>query len=247
MAKVLYLVRHTSVAIGKGICYGQTDVDVAEDFERVSGLIKEKLSGLNFDRIYSSPLKRCYRLAKVLAQKATDKALPSLLDKPSTDVSVQKFTDEPGFRNEGGSGLHNPMQDCDADEALSSLLDKPFINVLSQKVIIDERLMEMSFGDWEMKSWDEIYDLPEGRRWFADYIHAVCPNGESFTQLSGRVSGFMKMLDGTAQQNVLIIAHAGTIRAMLVCLGITSADEAFNISVEYGEVLKIEKNRYQLM
>lgn len=203
MNKVLYLVRHTRTAMEQGICYGQTDVEVAGDFERAAQGIKDKLSGVAFDRVYSSPLKRCHRLAKVLAQNSV------------------------------------------AGEALSSLLDKSVSHASTQKVVVDERLMEMNFGDWEQRSWEEIYALPEGKRWFADYISTACPEGESFTDLLDRVSGFMRMLDETPQQNVLIVAHAGTIRAMLVYLGFTTAGAAFTIPVEYGEVVKIEKNSFR--
>ncbi|MCD4770547.1 MAG: alpha-ribazole phosphatase family protein [Bacteroidales bacterium] len=59
-----YLVRHTKPDVPDSICYGQTDVDVLPSFEREKDDILKKLGKIEFDRIYSSPLKRCARLAK---------------------------------------------------------------------------------------------------------------------------------------------------------------------------------------
>jgi len=62
----LYAVRHTSVAVELGICYGQSDVDVAESFHEERTAVKQELSGLQFDKIFSSPLQRCRKLAEYL-------------------------------------------------------------------------------------------------------------------------------------------------------------------------------------
>jgi len=57
------LIRHTSVACGPTICYGQTDVDVAESFMEEAEKVKQKLDNRTFDAVYSSPLQRCTKLA----------------------------------------------------------------------------------------------------------------------------------------------------------------------------------------
>lgn len=58
----VYLIRHTRVAVEKGICYGQTDVDLADTFYEESAYIKSQLPE-TFDAVYSSPLNRCKQLA----------------------------------------------------------------------------------------------------------------------------------------------------------------------------------------
>ena len=58
----IYLVRHTTPAVEKGICYGQTDLDVTESFITEANIIKEVLP-LNIKHVYSSPLQRCSKLA----------------------------------------------------------------------------------------------------------------------------------------------------------------------------------------
>lgn len=57
------LIRHTSVAVETGICYGQTDVDVAATFPEEALAVRESITGDRFDAVYSSPLSRCRRLA----------------------------------------------------------------------------------------------------------------------------------------------------------------------------------------
>jgi len=62
----LTLVRHTSVDVPKGICYGITDVPLAPSFQYELEKIRQKIENNSFDTIYSSPLSRCTILASSL-------------------------------------------------------------------------------------------------------------------------------------------------------------------------------------
>ena len=53
------LVRHTKVNVVPGMCYGNTDVDVASSFEEEAERVRQALLKHEFDAIYSSPLQRC--------------------------------------------------------------------------------------------------------------------------------------------------------------------------------------------
>lgn len=59
----IYLIRHTSVDVSEGICYGQTDVPLKDTFEEEAMLVKQKLGDIPFDAVYTSPLSRCTKLA----------------------------------------------------------------------------------------------------------------------------------------------------------------------------------------
>ncbi|NML35808.1 alpha-ribazole phosphatase [Chitinophaga sp. G-6-1-13] len=61
----IYLIRHTTPAIESGICYGFSDIDVADTFETEAAAVKAKLPEGTFD-VYSSPLQRCHKLATTL-------------------------------------------------------------------------------------------------------------------------------------------------------------------------------------
>lgn len=57
------LVRHTSVDVERGTCYGWSDVDVSTTFEQEAEQTRRQLSAMVFDRVYCSPLTRARRLA----------------------------------------------------------------------------------------------------------------------------------------------------------------------------------------
>jgi alpha-ribazole phosphatase len=59
----IYLIRHTSVDVPQGVCYGQTDVPLKSTFKQEAAIVKEKLRDKTFDAVYTSPLSRCLRLA----------------------------------------------------------------------------------------------------------------------------------------------------------------------------------------
>ena len=60
----IVLIRHTSVDVPPGVCYGQTDVPLKPSFEQEAAVSKENLKVyLPFDHVYTSPLTRCVRLA----------------------------------------------------------------------------------------------------------------------------------------------------------------------------------------
>lgn len=62
----VYLIRHTRVAVQRGVCYGRSDVRLAQTFDEELVRLREKLPG-TFHVVYSSPLSRCVRLAECLS------------------------------------------------------------------------------------------------------------------------------------------------------------------------------------
>lgn len=63
--KEIYLIRHTTPAVAKGICYGQTDLDITESFNEEAAIIRRHLPE-GIVAVHSSPLQRCHRLASHL-------------------------------------------------------------------------------------------------------------------------------------------------------------------------------------
>jgi len=60
----IYLIRHTAVDVPQGMCYGQTDVPLKDTFEAEAKTVKKNLGKVQPDKVFSSPLSRCIRLAK---------------------------------------------------------------------------------------------------------------------------------------------------------------------------------------
>ena len=65
----LTLVRDTSLQIPQGVCYGQSDIDVAVTFIQEAAITKEKIKHLALDAAFTSPLQRCVKLAHALDLK----------------------------------------------------------------------------------------------------------------------------------------------------------------------------------
>lgn len=61
----IYLIRHTTPKVEKGICYGQADLDITETFLEEVEAIKPHLPSDEI-KVYSSPLQRCKKLADAL-------------------------------------------------------------------------------------------------------------------------------------------------------------------------------------
>ena len=76
----LFLIRHTSLQVPSGICYGQSDIDVASSFMNEALVTQQKLISSPFDAIYASPLQRCLKLANTLnlGEPMTDNRLMEL-------------------------------------------------------------------------------------------------------------------------------------------------------------------------
>lgn len=104
---------------------------------------------------------------------------------------------------------------------------------------IDPRLMEMHFGDWELKNWDAIAP-DEMNPWMNDFVNVNVPNGESFTELYQRVIDFMNdEFQANTSRPIVIVTHAGVIRSMLCKVSNLPLKEAFQNKVDFGEVIRI--------
>ncbi|WP_299556226.1 alpha-ribazole phosphatase [Seonamhaeicola sp.] len=65
----IYIIRHTTPDVEKGICYGQTDLGLTENYKEEFRAIAQKLPNIDTYKIISSPLKRCALLAQYLGQQ----------------------------------------------------------------------------------------------------------------------------------------------------------------------------------
>ncbi|MBO0947406.1 alpha-ribazole phosphatase [Fibrella forsythiae] len=62
----IYLIRHTEVAVGKSVCYGGTDVKLADNYAEQAAKLLLNLPATAPDVVFSSPLTRCRHLAEDL-------------------------------------------------------------------------------------------------------------------------------------------------------------------------------------
>jgi probable phosphoglycerate mutase len=102
---------------------------------------------------------------------------------------------------------------------------------------IDERLLEVSFGQWEGFTLDEL------RRNAPDAVGArehdkwcfTPPDAESYATMSQRMRAWCDSLT----RDTVAVAHGGTLRGLIVQLGICSAEEAPLLEIDQGVVYVI--------
>ena len=99
-------------------------------------------------------------------------------------------------------------------------------------------LLEMNFGDWEGRAWSDI-PRSEIDAWSADMLNYTPPNGESAQQLMRRVENLLQDLALLPQQHIAIVAHGGSIRAVLAQLAGIPLSQTLSWQIEYGAVMGV--------
>lgn len=98
-------------------------------------------------------------------------------------------------------------------------------------------LREMHFGAWEDRTWSQL-EAEDGDRlqaWMADWVKVRAPGGESFTDVMARARHWVETLP-PADEPLLVVAHAGIIRALAVVLLNVPAGNAFALRVDHAHV-----------
>ncbi len=170
----IYLVRHTTPNIEKGICYGQSDLGITDSFLSEVEKIHEQIPIKEISKVYSSPLQRCKLLAKTFKKEIT----------------------------------------------------------------FDNRLKELNFGDWELQPWDAIHSNVLDP-WMKDFVNIQVPNGESYVMLQQRILNFYNSLELISEEKIIIVTHAGPMRALLSNIRQIDLKDSFAIKIAYGEVIVI--------
>jgi alpha-ribazole phosphatase len=104
----------------------------------------------------------------------------------------------------------------------------------------DDRIKEISFGDWEMTSWEDLSADPRSKAWFDDWVNVPAPNGESLQQQYDRVSRFLDEVKAQGLQQACVFAHGGVLACARVYAGLVTLDHAFREVPVFGSVIKIE-------
>ncbi len=128
--------------------------------------------------------------------------------------------------------VSSPLRRCFIlAESLAQHFDIPAVNK-------DVRLMELNFGDWELKSWA---DIPQGvvSEWSDAHIKQAPPNGESYAELHARAKAFFEELVSSQHEHVLVFTHAGVIRALVAEISGMPLTAAADIEVNYGSVTHV--------
>ena len=169
----LYLIRHQTPQVAAGICYGRTDLALAEHVAAAAARVAAQLP-TNI-HVFSSPLQRCRMLAEAL----------------------------------------HPAP------------------------LIDTRLQEMDFGEWEMTPWDRIQrEAIDG--WAADPLGYRPPRGESVAELQQRVQHFIAEAQGEGLERAALVTHAGVIKVVIGMARGLPSGKWMRLAFEYESVICLE-------
>ncbi|HHL35678.1 MAG TPA: hypothetical protein ENJ30_15070 [Desulfobulbaceae bacterium] len=89
-------------------------------------------------------------------------------------------------------------------------------------VIFDDRLREIDFGRWEMKTFTELIKEGADISAWQEYYHFCFPGGESIadfvTRLQTLADDWRHQAEKDKDRQLLIVSHGGVIRTMLCLL-----------------------------
>ncbi len=106
-----------------------------------------------------------------------------------------------------------------------------------QHLNIENRVLELNFGDWEGQLWNDI-DQEDLNVWMKDFVNNAPPNGETLKQMYNRVIDFITSLRSENFDKVLVITHSGVIRCFWAYFLEIPLDNIFKLPIGFGEVFK---------
>jgi alpha-ribazole phosphatase len=132
--------------------------------------------------------------------------------------------------------ISSPLRRC------SELATRLAASLRSGNVRYDARLAEMNFGNWEMRTWDDI-PRAEIDGWAADVTAYRPGGGESVLEVAQRVRSFHAELQSQNCESAVVVCHAGTIRLLAECQPLaTPMEMSLNAArtrhaIAYGELV----------
>lgn len=117
---------------------------------------------------------------------------------------------------------------------------------LSGDVSIDERLVEFSFGDWELRQWNEI-SREEISAWYTAIDSTPVPGGDRLDEFQKRIVAFWDDLIAGGHEKTLVVSHTAAIHALLAWLLHIPLKHLFSFNIDYGGISLIGKERGRFM
>ena len=108
---------------------------------------------------------------------------------------------------------------------------------------VESAFMEQDFGSWQGMTWDELRekDVDNFHRFWIAPADETAPGGESFVDLMKRVYPAIDRLNKAYKKdNIIVIAHGGSIRAAIAHALKLSPESALAIKIDNCSVSVIE-------
>lgn len=121
------------------------------------------------------------------------------------------------------------------------MLVRPTLGLSAEGYEVDQRLAEISFGEWEGFTIAQLHERDPQRiaQREHDKWNFVPPGGESYKHVSERMGRWY----GSLERDTVVIAHGGTARGLMAYLGIAKPAAAPLIDIAQGVVYVFQDDR----
>jgi len=157
------------------------------------------------------------------------------IDDPLSEKGWQQMRDAVGEHCPWSHIISSPLQRCSA-----------FANELATRhtlsVTIDDRFKEVGFGDWEGQTPEQLQQnrADEYNAFYADPVKNRPMGAEELDKFISRVvTAYNDVKDRYAGKHILIVAHAGVIRAAISHVLDTSPLGLYRIKVNNAGIARI--------
>ncbi|MFT5298727.1 MAG: alpha-ribazole phosphatase [Colwellia sp.] len=138
--------------------------------------------------------------------------------------------------------ISSPLQRC-------RLFAEEYATYNNIKLELDEKLKEMDFGDWDGRTYKDLWEIKSSKQqssigdfWQNPWDHTP-PNGEAMDNFVQRVdTWWQQWLSSSSKGNTLVVAHGGVIKhliARVLKLPIPGTAHMSNIDIPYAKLVKV--------
>ena len=162
------------------------------------------------------------------------------LDHPLSETGFQQMRDAvAGYGNKSGDWdliCSSPLKRCcEFAEKLSVERNIP--------LQITEQFKEISFGDWQGKTYAEVEQETPGAvaKFFADPVENPIPGSEDIYAFNARVhKAFQELVTANAGKKVLLVGHGAVIRSILNLMLDIPMSNIFRIEVPFASITRVK-------
>ncbi|THB74672.1 MAG: histidine phosphatase family protein [Gammaproteobacteria bacterium] len=161
------------------------------------------------------------------------------LDHPLSELGWQQMQD-------AVAGYHGWDLVCSSPLKRCSEFAKKLSYERNIPLQIVEQFKEVSFGDWQGKTYEEVEQVTPGAvdRFFADPVENQIPNSEDFDVFNARVhEAFTKLIADNDGKRVLLVGHGAVIRSALNLMLDLPMNNIFRIEVQFASITTIRVER----
>lgn len=176
----------------------------------------------------------------------------------NTRIDIIRHGEPEGGRRYRGSGVDDPLSQVGWQQMWNAVEDKTWDHIISSPLLrcvefsaaladslgikysVNDNLKEIGFGSWEGRTPEDI-EKNEGdalERFLQDPVHNRPPEAEPLDDFAKRVDDvYSAIAEQYKGQHVLIVAHAGVIRAITSLILRMSLDDVYSrLKIEYAAI-----------